>query len=282
MEFEADLNAEFASKEYRLDVSVYSEIPFSERGNVSTAKQAEISGIIQSMIARKDEQKPLYIDVDVKNSKIVLAFASSKVVGVNLNDPIVTNPAPVSCTTFPQRLARARSCSPDRFGGATNLRPNGGYPQQFCSTGTFCDGTQDVLCGGLGRIAKAFKANIPMPDNLLYYTDIIEIGLLGSSIPRIDGSIALEVIEKHTPNLWYRDLPGIQHPLCFTNANLNSYYCQVWTELLSVLPQGYYVIDITLAKLDNHFNPDTGVNNGTNWYITFKVAKAVQCPDCSC
>ena len=43
--------------------------------------------------------------------------------------------------------------------------------------GTFCDNAPDANCGGLGRIAKVFKANIPQPDNFYYFTDIIEIGL---------------------------------------------------------------------------------------------------------
>jgi len=274
--FEASLNAQFASKQYRKDVKVYEEISFSATESVTEAQQTEVFGLVQNMITQKQGQNPYYIDVNVKEHKIILAFASEKAEGPNINDTLL---AVSGCTTFSARLAKARNCTIERFPGAANLRPNGGIPQVFCATGTFCDNTPDAKCGGLGRIAKVFKANIPQPDNFYYFTDIIEIGLIGRNTTIISGSVADGVIEKETPNLWYRDLPGIQHPLCISSVEMNPYYCQIWTEVLSVLPPNYYVIDVKWARFDPHVAPQP---NGFHWYITFRVGKAVQCCDCCC
>ena len=276
LEFETSLNAQFASKQYRKDVTVYEEIPFTAVGDVTEAQQTEVFGLVQNMITQKQGQKPYYIDINVKENKIIVAFAAEKVEGPNINDTIH---GATGCTTFSQRLAKARNCSIQRFPGAANLRPNGGIPQVFCATGTFCDNAPDANCGGLGRIAKVFKANIPQPDNFYYFTDIMEIGLVGRNTTIISGSIADGVIEKETPNIWYRDLPGIQHPLCISSVEMNPYYCQIWTELLSVLPPNYYVIDVKFARFDPHVFPQP---EGFHWYIAFRVGKAVQCCDCCC
>ena len=273
--FEASLNAQFASKQYRKEVTVYEEISFSAAEGVTEAQQTEVFGLVQNMITQKQGQNPYYIDVNIKENKIILAFAAEKAEGPNMND---TLHGVEGCTTFPARLAKARNCTIERFPGAANLRPNGGIPQVFCSTGIFCDNNSDALCGGLGRIAKVFKGNIPQPDNFYYFTNIMEIDLLGWNTTIITGSVPDGVIEKRTPNLWYRDEPGIQHPLCISNVEMNPYYCQIWTEVLSVLPPDYYVIDVRFAKFDEHF----GGVAGHHWYIKLRVGKAVQCCDCCC
>jgi len=67
--FEANLNAQFASKQYRKEVTVYEEISFSATGDVTEAQQTEVFGLVQNIITQKLGQNPYYIDVTLKSTR---------------------------------------------------------------------------------------------------------------------------------------------------------------------------------------------------------------------
>jgi len=133
LDFEAELNANFTSTQYRKDISVYEEISFPETGYFSETRQSEIRNLIQNMITSRQGQKPFYIDIDSKDKKVIVAFAQEKVEGGNINDALNWEG-----NSFENLMASQINCGyPIIFPTDISVRPNGGIPDAFCASGTF-------------------------------------------------------------------------------------------------------------------------------------------------
>lgn len=155
------------------------------------------------------------------------------------------------------------------FGFQDSLRPNGGLKNNGAIIpGNWCNGSTDLGGGGCGRVARSFM-NIAQPNNLLYFKNIKEFGVIGSCYNDVYDDWAFGLIEVSDVDFWhYKQDCENSKPLCLTAQDQQD-YLDVLEEIEdSYLPQGYMRIGFNIASYN--FFPSYPYYN-YYWYFYYKV-----------
>lgn len=234
-DFEEDLNVAYVTNPGIVSIPQLDTFSFTHsNGTISTIEQTRIDSMIQEII--EDGADPRVIDLNISTNLVELL------------------------TDITSELS---------FGFHDDVRPNGGLlGNGMVLAGNWCNGSTDLGGGGCGRVARAFM-NIAVSNDLLYYKNIKEMGVVGHCEDDVyDEWNTFGYIEISDTDFWhYKSTCENSKPLCLSAENQQDYLDVLEDLVDQYLPTGYERIGFKIAKYEAF--PSTPANY--YWYFWFKV-----------